>query len=64
MLPDNLELFERHDAEQEEMLEALPICDRCGEFIQDVYCYEINREVVCHECMVDLIRRHTTDFMG
>lgn len=45
--------FERFDAEQERLLEKLPRCSECYEPIQDEYCYEINGEHICEECMKD-----------
>jgi formylmethanofuran dehydrogenase subunit E len=43
--------FARHDAEQQEELEKLPVCSECGEPIQSEYCYEIDGEYICEECL-------------
>lgn len=48
---DNYDLWERHDAEQNRQLEALPICADCGNHIQDEQAYYINGEWICHDCM-------------
>ncbi len=48
---DNYGLWERHDAEQERKLQALPKCSECGEPIQDEYCYEIEGKYICEHCM-------------
>lgn len=37
--------------EQERELAMLPICSQCGEPITDEYCYRINDELICDECM-------------
>lgn len=48
---DPLRDFDRYDSEQQRNLDMLPKCDICGEPIQDDYCYEINDELICHECL-------------
>lgn len=55
--------FNRWDAEQQRELEMLPTCINCGEPIQDDYCYEIDDELYCEECMKDTFRRRTEDFV-
>ena len=56
--------FDRWDAEQESALELLPVCCECGERIQDDFCYQINDEVICEECLNHSFRKVTTDLMG
>lgn len=55
--------FLRHDAEQEKLLERLPICDSCGEHIQDDYLFEVDGNLLCEECMIREHRRDVEDFM-
>ncbi len=45
--------FERYDHDQEEHLENLPVCDQCGEHIQDDYMYVIGDYTLCEECLKD-----------
>lgn len=52
MIPDNYDLWERHDAEQEARAEELPECYYCGKRIYDEYAWEINDEWVCTDCLV------------
>lgn len=52
-IPDNYDLWARHDAEKEAELEKLPECSECGEKIQDEYAYYINGEWICERCMKD-----------
>lgn len=61
---DPLADFHRHDAEREEALELLPVCSECMQHIQDEFCFEINDEPICENCMVENYRKHTTDLMG
>ena len=56
--------YERHSAEQERELEQLPICDCCGEPIQDLFCYEINDEIICEECLNEHYRKSIETVMG
>jgi formylmethanofuran dehydrogenase subunit E len=49
--------FLRHDAEQQAWLDSLPRCAICGEPIQDEYCYEINGENICEECLYENYRK-------
>ena len=62
-LPDNYDLWARHDAEQEAALELLPICDICEEHIQEEHCYQINDEIICEHCMVEYFRKDTVDLI-
>jgi formylmethanofuran dehydrogenase subunit E len=48
---DNYSMWERHDYEQEKALEELPVCDYCGETIQDDYYYDILGDIVCERCL-------------
>lgn len=50
-IPDNYSQWERHEAEAEAWLQKLPRCGFCDERIQDDYCYEINGEYVCEDCL-------------
>ena len=43
--------FLHHDAAQQRELERLPVCDECGEPIQDEYCYEVDGRLICDDCM-------------
>lgn len=62
-IPDNLDLFERHEREQQEALDLLPVCDWCGEPIQDEQFYRLDGENICKHCMDEQLV-NTTDFMG
>ena len=48
---DPLADFDRYEREQEKRLEQLPVCDYCGEPIQDDFFYQINGENYCPDCM-------------
>jgi formylmethanofuran dehydrogenase subunit E len=61
-IPDNYDLWKRHDAEQQAKLEELPLCDYCKEHIQDDYYYLIYDELICEECLNDNFRKSTDDY--
>ncbi len=47
-----------YDAEQyynklEKELEKLPVCDECGEYIQDERYYEFDKTIICPSCLED-----------
>lgn len=43
--------FLNHEAQAEEWLSRLPVCDICGEPIQDDYYYRLGGEIICEHCM-------------
>ena len=55
--------FNRHEAEQQKLIEKLPICYECGEPIQDDECFEINDELICPECLKDNHRKKVEDYI-
>lgn len=61
-VPDNYDLWEKHDREMQEEMDRLPVCGWCGEPIQDEECYKIGNKVVCVHCMEEC-KVHTTDLM-
>lgn len=62
-IPDALELWERHDAEQEAELKKLPVCDYCRKPIQDDYLFDIEGDIICEGCMKQHFRKRTEDYM-
>ena len=63
MLPDNYDLFAKHDSEQEEKLKNLPICKACGEPIQTEYCYGNNGKYICEHCLEENYRHEVADLI-
>ena len=55
-IPDNLDMYEAHDAEQEKRLERLPICIECGNPIQHEDAVETVHGWICDICLEDLRR--------
>lgn len=53
--------FNAWDAEREAQLEKLPICADCGERITTDFCYCINDEYICPDCMDSGYRKWTVD---
>ena len=50
-LPDAYDLWEAHDAQQEQALSERPVCADCDEHIQEEEAYYINGEWICERCM-------------
>ena len=50
-VPDMLDAFNWHEAEQERQAAKLPRCSECDEPITEDYCYYINSEYICKDCM-------------
>lgn len=57
MMADPYKDFDRWNAEQEEALAKLPVCEECGEPIQDDYMWLIEGETLCDDCARELYRR-------
>ena len=64
MIPDNLDLYERHEREQAKKLNELPVCSNCGEPIQDETAYYINGEWICNDCMENCFAVRVEEFIG
>lgn len=60
-IPDNLDMFERHDAEQERNLAKLPVCNCCDEPITDEHAYCIEGTWYCEQCMHDYFRKEVEE---
>lgn len=56
--------FMRHDAEMAEELKRRPVCVECDEPIQGEYCFEINGELICKNCLIHNHRKNTDDYVG
>jgi hypothetical protein len=48
---DPINDFANHCADQERELLKRPVCVCCSERIADEYCYEINGELICFDCV-------------
>lgn len=60
---DAYALWKAHDSNQMDALEQLPVCDCCGEHIQDEHLYLISGEILCMDCLNDQYRRDVDDFI-
>ena len=54
---------ERHDAEQERILQQLPVCCECGEAILSDECYEFDDGLICPDCLKDNHKKWTDDYI-
>lgn len=57
------DLWERHDREQEKWLDSLPVCDICGEPIQQEKAIYYNDQWVCRDCEHDFWDEIREDFL-
>ena len=53
--------WDNYCAEQEKQMAKLPVCDGCGNPINDDFCYDIYCEILCEECLNNRYRKHTDD---
>lgn len=63
-LPDNYDLYRRHEAEQEAALDELPRCCECHKPITDDRCWVFDDEPICDECARKNHRKWTEDLIG
>lgn len=56
--------FDYLDRKQAEYEARLPVCEKCGETINDDEFFEINGEILCEECMRDRYARRTEDLVN
>lgn len=56
---DPIRDYDRYCAEQEKQLDRLPVCSECDCPITDDFCYYINGEYICEQCMSDNYRVET-----
>lgn len=59
--PDNYSKWEKHERQAEAWLAKRPVCCYCDEPIQDDFCYEINGELICDDCLDTCFRRAVDD---
>lgn len=62
-VPDNYDQWEAHEREKERQLERLPVCEVCGNPIQDEHLYLINDEFICDECLIREFRKDASDYV-
>lgn len=61
MIPDNYELWDRHERELERRLASRPVCEDCGKPIQDDFYFEVEGDILCEECMHGRYCKDVTD---
>lgn len=61
-IPDNYDQWTAHEAEQEKLLEKLPVCRCCGEHIQDDHYFYIDGVIYCEDCLNEKFRRDIEDY--
>lgn len=61
---DPLKDFQRYDALMAAREAQLPVCEKCGEPVDDDIYFEIDNEILCEKCMHDLYARSTEDWLN
>ena len=56
--------YDAWEAEQARERERLPICSECGNRIMDDFCYVINDEIICSDCLDSTYCKPTEDLMN
>lgn len=56
--------FDCFDRQQTEELKKRPVCCYCEEPIQDDFCYEINGEYFCEDCLDMHFRKEVDDIVS
>ena len=54
-IPDNYEMWERHERKMELRIRKRPVCCECGERIQDEYAYHKDRLWYHMACMAEYL---------
>lgn len=52
--------FDRWEAEQERLMDELPVCDYCYETIADDHWYDINGDNICQDCLGRNFKKEVT----
>lgn len=62
-IPDYNELYSEYERQQERLLDKYPKCDNCEEPITDEHFYNIDGTFICEECMRNMYRVDTDDYI-
>ena len=57
-----VELHEQQETKYQKWLATLPVCDECGEPIQDEEFYLVNDIKICPTCMERVFKKNTDDY--
>lgn len=55
--------FDRYDAACQREEERLPVCEICGEPIQDDYLYDLEGTIICEECLKSEYRKPVDNYV-
>ncbi len=62
-VPDNYDMWAKHDSDRETELDMLPECVECGYPIQADHYFFINDEIICIDCMKENYMKRTEDYV-
>ncbi len=60
---DPIRDYDRYDTYRERELKKRPRCSDCDNPIQDDYCYVINDEPICEDCLKSNYRKAVEDLI-
>lgn len=63
-MEDNYSLWEAKTRREEAWLEEQPVCDYCGEHIQDEECFDDGEKRLCLECLKNNFIKRTEDLIA
>lgn len=50
------------EEKRQKALEKRPVCEYCGEYIQEQFYYELGGEIICEDCLIDNYRKSVDDY--
>lgn len=56
--------YARYDYERQKEIDSLPVCEICGEPIQDDYLFDLEGALVCEECLKSEYRKPVENYIG
>lgn len=62
-VPDNYDLYKRHEMQQYMALKRRPKCSNCDEHIEGSKCYLINDVLICPDCLERDFKKDVEDYM-
>lgn len=61
-MKDNFDFYEQEEKRLAALLMKCPICEWCGEPIQEDYAFRIHGDLVCQHCIEDAKENIDNDF--
>lgn len=62
-MPDNFSQWEFHEAKKEEWLRTRPVCEHCGQPIQEDWLFDVNGVLYHPACAAEVFERSAEDYV-